>query len=44
MQPYSSGGVYVNYLGQEADEGEERIKAAYGLAKCERLIALKNKI
>jgi hypothetical protein len=23
MAPYSSGGVYVNYLGQEADEGAE---------------------
>ena len=21
MQPFSTGGVYVNYLGQEADEG-----------------------
>jgi FAD/FMN-containing dehydrogenase len=43
MQPYSSGGVYVNYLGQEADEGIERIKAAYGHDKYERLVALKNK-
>jgi FAD/FMN-containing dehydrogenase len=31
--------VYVNYLG---DEGEERVRAAYG-AKYERLVALKNK-
>ena len=30
MQPYSTGGSYVNYLGQEADEGRERVKAAYG--------------
>ena len=36
-------GVYVNYLGQEADEGTERVKAAYGPAKYERLVALKNK-
>ncbi len=43
MEPYSSGGVYVNYLGQEADEGPERIKAAYGPEKYERLVALKNK-
>ncbi len=43
MEPYSSGGVYVNYLGQEADEGPERIKAAYGPEKYERLIELKNK-
>jgi FAD/FMN-containing dehydrogenase len=43
MDPYSSGGVYVNYLGQEADEGAERVKAAYGAEKYERLVALKNK-
>ena len=43
MQPYSSGGVYVNYLGQEADEGPERIKAAYGQEKYKRLVTLKNK-
>jgi FAD/FMN-containing dehydrogenase len=43
MQPFSSGGVYVNYLGQEADEGAERVKAAYGPAKYERLVALKTK-
>lgn len=43
MQPFSTGGVYVNYLGREADEGEERIKAAYGPEKYQRLVALKNK-
>jgi len=43
MQPYSTGGVYVNYLGQEADEGADRIKAAYGPEKYRRLSALKNK-
>lgn len=43
MEPYSSGGVYVNYLGQEADEGSDRIKAAYGPEKYERLVTLKNK-
>ena len=43
MQPYSTGGVYVNYLGREADEGTERIKAAYGPEKYQRLQALKNK-
>ena len=43
MQPYSTGGVYVNYLGREADEGPERIKAAYGPEKFARLVALKNK-
>ena len=43
MEPYSSGGVYVNYLGQEADEGVERVKSAYGPEKYERLVALKDK-
>jgi FAD/FMN-containing dehydrogenase len=43
MQPYSSGGVYVNYLGQEADEGADRVKSAYGPEKYTRLVALKEK-
>jgi FAD/FMN-containing dehydrogenase len=43
MTPYSSGGVYVNYLGQEADEGAERVKSAYGPEKYARLVALKQK-
>jgi hypothetical protein len=43
MQPYSTDAVYVNYLGQEADEGAERIKAAYGPQKYQRLVALKKK-
>jgi FAD/FMN-containing dehydrogenase len=43
MQPYSTGGVYVNYLGPEADEGAERVKAAYGPEKYRRLGALKKK-
>jgi hypothetical protein len=33
MQPYSTGSVYVNYLGREADEGADRVKAAYGPAR-----------
>jgi FAD/FMN-containing dehydrogenase len=43
MQPCSTGGVYVNYLGREADEGAERVKAAYGPQAYQRLVALKNK-
>jgi hypothetical protein len=38
MQPFLERGVYVNNLG---DEGEERIRAAYG-SNYERLVALKN--
>lgn len=40
MQPWSTGGAYVNYLG---DEGPGRIEAAYGPEKYARLVALKNK-
>ena len=39
VQPFASG-VYVNFMG---DEGDERARAAYGSAKYERLVALKNK-
>jgi FAD/FMN-containing dehydrogenase len=42
MQPCLTGGVYVNYLGPEADEGTERLKAAYGPEKYQRLVTLKN--
>jgi FAD/FMN-containing dehydrogenase len=41
MQPYSIGGGYVNFF--SADEGEDRVKAAYSPEKYERLVALKNK-
>ena len=40
MRPFSTGGVYVNFLGEE---GEDRVKAAYGRAKYDRLVTLKNK-
>jgi FAD/FMN-containing dehydrogenase len=40
MRPYSAGGVYVNFLGQE---GSERVLEAYGQEKFERLTALKNR-
>ena len=39
VQPFASGGVYVNYLGAE---GADRVRAAYG-AKYDRLVALKQK-
>ena len=29
MRPFSPGGVYVNFLGI-GDEGDDRVKAAYG--------------
>jgi len=40
LVPFSTGGVYMNFLG---NEGQDRIKAAYGLEKYQRLVALKNK-
>ena len=40
MHPLSTGGVYVNFLGEE---GEGRVRAAYGSDKYSRLRALKRK-
>ncbi len=39
MKPWSTGGAYVNHM---MDEGDERVHAAYGHGKYERLLALKN--
>lgn len=39
IQPFATGGVYVNYL---SNEGEDRVKAAYGTSYS-RLVTLKNK-
>ena len=33
----------MNYLGQEADEGPERVRASYGQARYDRLAALKTR-
>jgi hypothetical protein len=40
LAPFSTGGVYVNFLG---NEGEARIRAAYGDAKFQRLAELKRR-
>ncbi len=42
MQPYLSDGVYANYMTEDSDEGQQRVKAAYG-PKYERLAALKTR-
>jgi len=39
LHPYSAGGAYVNFLG---DEGEDRVKATYG-KNYDRLVVIKNK-
>ena len=39
MQPFAREASYLNYLG---DEGTDRVKAAYGAATYDRLVALKN--
>jgi FAD/FMN-containing dehydrogenase len=43
VQPYSTGGVYVNYLGRNADEEPDRVRAAYGKKKYDRLVELKRR-
>ena len=40
MEPYTSGGIYLTYIG---DEGEQRIRDAFGPDKYERLVALKDR-
>jgi FAD/FMN-containing dehydrogenase len=40
IRPYSTGRVYVNFLGEE---GQDRVRAAYGDAKYEHLRALKRR-
>jgi FAD/FMN-containing dehydrogenase len=42
MRPFTTGSDYVNHIGLEAEEGTDRIKAAFG-ANYDRLVALKNK-
>ena len=40
VQPFGSGGVYVNFVG---NEGEQRVREAYGDAKWTHLAALKRR-
>jgi FAD/FMN-containing dehydrogenase len=39
MTPFGTGGAYVNFLGEE---GDDRVRAAYGRDTYERLVQLKN--
>ena len=38
MQPFATGGVYVNFL---SEEGADRVRAAYGAEKFARLQKIK---
>lgn len=40
MKRFSSGGVYLNFIG---DEGQDRVRAAFGPEKYERLAAVKRR-
>jgi FAD/FMN-containing dehydrogenase len=40
LGPVSRGGGYVNFMG---DAGDERLRASYGDANYERLVALKRR-
>ena len=38
LQPWASGAVYLNFIG---DEGQERVVAGFGRENCERLATIK---
>ncbi len=42
LEPHSTGGVYVNDIGLESEEGADQIRAAFG-SGYQRLVELKNK-
>jgi FAD/FMN-containing dehydrogenase len=42
-RPFSAGRAYINYLGNETDDGAARIEAAYGTEKWVKLRAIKAK-
>ena len=43
MESFTTSSVYMNYLGEFGDEGEDRVKSSYGVNKYEKLVRLKNK-
>ena len=40
VRPYATGGVYVNHIGREDEDGEDQVRAAYG-TNYQRLATLK---
>ncbi len=42
LRPYATGGVYVNHIGREEEDGADQVRAAYG-ANYQRLAELKQK-
>ena len=42
LQPYATGGVYLNHIGREEEDGADQARAAYG-ANYQSLAALKQK-
>jgi FAD/FMN-containing dehydrogenase len=40
LEPHAAGRAYVNFL---EDEGQDRVRAAYGPVKHDRLVALKRR-
>ena len=42
LRPYTTGGVYVNDIGREEEDGADQVRAAYG-ANYPRLAELKQK-
>jgi FAD/FMN-containing dehydrogenase len=41
LQPFATGGAYVNFL--MGDEGEDRVRSTYGAAKHQRLVGIKQR-
>ena len=40
LRPYATGGVYVNHIGREDEDGADQVRAAYG-TNYQRLAELK---
>jgi hypothetical protein len=43
LRPYAMAGQYVNFLGHDDADAEQKARAAYGSAKFDRLVAIKRR-